>query len=173
MFKNMSVSMIMTVVAEHGPDNRKAAKVPGRIVTTMPKAKEFRRVMDKLVTLAKKAIPHEKNAKQFATSAKRNTSEYIAWKNSENYKKWVAAIAPAVALRRRAFSQLRDKVAVKILFEDLGPRFVTRNGGYVRVLRLAKRRLGDGGEQAIVEYTGLHDRIRTVRKAPVLETASS
>ncbi|HRV79969.1 MAG TPA: 50S ribosomal protein L17, partial [Planctomycetota bacterium] len=48
--------------------------------------------------------------------------------------------------RRRAFAQLRSKSATEKLFEVLGPRFAQRPGGYCRIIKLAKRRLGDGGE---------------------------
>ncbi|MDF1837468.1 MAG: 50S ribosomal protein L17 [Planctomycetota bacterium] len=54
--------------------------------------------------------------------------------------------------RRRAFSKLRNKEAVEKLFDVLGPRFADRPGGYCRIVKLAKRRLGDGGERAILEF---------------------
>ena len=54
--------------------------------------------------------------------------------------------------RRRAFSALRDKDAVTKLFETLGPRFRDRPGGYCRILKLSKPRLGDNGERAILEF---------------------
>jgi large subunit ribosomal protein L17 len=57
---------------------------------------------------------------------------------------------------------LGDKQAVQILFDDIAPRFADRHGGYTRVLRLAKPRLGDAGLQAIIEFVGVHDR-ETVR----------
>jgi len=54
--------------------------------------------------------------------------------------------------RRRAFSKLRDKESVEKLFDVLGPRFRERPGGYCRILKLAKPRLGDNGERAILEF---------------------
>ncbi len=54
--------------------------------------------------------------------------------------------------QRRAFAQLRNKEAVQKLFNVLGPRFKERPGGYCRVVRLARRRLGDQGERAILEF---------------------
>ncbi len=56
------------------------------------------------------------------------------------------------ANRRRAFAKLRDKDAVTKLFGVLGPRFLERPGGYCRILKLSKPRLGDAGEQAIIEF---------------------
>ena len=54
--------------------------------------------------------------------------------------------------RRRVFSKLRNKQATQKLFDVIGPRFRDRPGGYCRILKLAKRRLGDGGERAILEF---------------------
>jgi large subunit ribosomal protein L17 len=54
--------------------------------------------------------------------------------------------------RRRAFAALRNTDAVDKLFDVLGPRFKERPGGYCRVLKLSRRRLGDNGERAILEF---------------------
>jgi large subunit ribosomal protein L17 len=54
--------------------------------------------------------------------------------------------------RRRVFDQLRDKAATTKMFDVIGPRFVTRPGGYCRILRLAKVRLGDAGERVLLEF---------------------
>lgn len=81
------------------------------IRTTLPKAKELRRVAEPLITLAKE---------------------------------------DSVANRRLAFARLRDKNVVKKLFEELGPRFKERPGGYVRVLKAGFRK-DDNAPMAIVE----------------------
>lgn len=54
--------------------------------------------------------------------------------------------------RRQAFAVLRSKEAVAKLFDTLGPRFKARPGGYTRILKLAKPRLGDAGDQALIEF---------------------
>ncbi len=59
---------------------------------------------------------------------------------------------PAQHNRRRAFAKMRDKQAVQKLFDILGPRFKERPGGYCRILKLSKPRLGDGGERVILEF---------------------
>ncbi|MFT7168600.1 MAG: large subunit ribosomal protein L17 [Paracoccaceae bacterium] len=59
---------------------------------------------------------------------------------------------PCIHNRRRAFSKLRSKDGAKKLFDVLGPRFLDRPGGYCRIIKLAKRRLGDNGERAILEF---------------------
>jgi large subunit ribosomal protein L17 len=95
MLRNMSVSLLRHET----------------IRTTTPKAKELRRVVEPLITLAKK--------------------------DSE-------------ANRRVAFSRLRDSDVVTKLFEDLGPRFKARPGGYTRILHLAPRP-GDSAPMALMQ----------------------
>ena len=52
---------------------------------------------------------------------------------------------------RRAMALLQDKDAVRKLFDDLGPRYANRPGGYTRTLRLSGYRIGDGGSKALFE----------------------
>ncbi|MFN0241297.1 MAG: 50S ribosomal protein L17 [Planctomycetota bacterium] len=54
--------------------------------------------------------------------------------------------------RRQVFAALCDKRSVQKLFATLGPRFAKRPGGYCRILKLSKPRLGDNGERAILEF---------------------
>jgi large subunit ribosomal protein L17 len=81
------------------------------IRTTLPKAKELRRVVEPLITLAK---------------------------------------TDSDARRRLAFARLRDSAVVKKLFEDLGPRFSKRAGGYTRILRMLPRP-GDSAPMALMQ----------------------
>ena len=71
---------------------------------------------------------------------------------------------PSQHNRRRAFSKLRSKDGTIKLFDVLGPRFAERPGGYCRIIKLAKRRLGDNGERAILEFVE-----RTPREEAVAE----
>jgi large subunit ribosomal protein L17 len=83
------------------------------ITTTLPKAKELRRVVEPMITLGKK---------------------------------------PSLANRRLAFDRLRDRAIVEKLFDDLGPRFAKRNGGYLRILKTGFRK-GDNSPLALVSLT--------------------
>src|SRR5436309_9515017 len=80
------------------------------ITTTLPKAKELRRVVEPMITLGKK---------------------------------------PSLANRRIAFDRLRDRDIVAKLFDDLGPRYSKRNGGYLRILKTGFRK-GDNAPLALV-----------------------
>ncbi|HUG91745.1 MAG TPA: L17 family ribosomal protein [Planctomycetaceae bacterium] len=166
MFRNMAVSLIRSVRAD--PEEEGAPKVPGRIITTLAKAKELRPFVEKLITMARKAAEIEKRAGEHGTSAERNSADWKSWRESERWQQWNQAIAPAVAIRRRAFAALRDTEAVNVLFSDLAGRFADRPGGYTRVVRLAEVRLGDAGRTALVEFVGERDRTRTRRRAPVV-----
>lgn len=95
MFSNMAVSLLTHEV----------------IKTTLPKAKELRRVAEPLITLSKE---------------------------------------DSVARRRLAFARLRDRAVVTKLFNELGPRYQSRPGGYLRILKCGFR-LGDNAPMAYVE----------------------
>ncbi len=81
------------------------------IKTTLPKAKELRRVVEPIITLGKN---------------------------------------PSLANRRLAFDRLRDREMVVKVFDELGPRFAARPGGYVRILKFGYRQ-GDNAPMALVE----------------------
>ena len=89
---------------------------------------------------------------------------------SPRWQEWNQAIAPVVSARRRALRLLGSKQAVKILFDDIAPRFADRDGGYTRVLRLAKPRLGDAGTRAILELVGKNDRVGRKAARPSFES---
>lgn len=99
MFSNMAVSLFRHEI----------------IRTTLPKAKELRRVAEPLITMAK---------------------------------------SDSVANRRLAFSRLRDREMVTKLFNELGPRFTARPGGYLRILKCGYRE----GDKAPMAYVELMDR---------------
>jgi len=95
MYQNMAVSLMQHEI----------------IKTTLPKAKELRRVAEPLITMAR---------------------------------------SDSVAKRRLAFSRLRDRSAVTKLFNELGPRYKDRPGGYLRILKCGFR-AGDNAPMALVE----------------------
>jgi large subunit ribosomal protein L17 len=143
-----------------------APKVKGRIITTIQKAKEARPFVERCITIARRSLEAQEAAKAHATDAERNSEAWKRWRQSPKWREWNQAIAPAVAARRRVFALLREKQAVSILFEQIAPRFADRPGGYTRILRLAKPRLGT---RAILELVGVRDRTARKSEAPSFE----
>ena len=168
MLRNLASSLFLTERDAEFDEN--APKIKGRVVTTLHKAKEVRPLVEKCITIARKSLKASRAADEFAVSADRNSSEWKAWRQSEKWQQWNNAMAPAVAARRRALQLLGDKQAVKILFEEVAPRMESRDGGYTRILRLAKPRLGDAGTQAIIEFVGRNDRVTVKSEKPAFET---
>ena len=83
----------------------------GKIETTVTRAKETKRMADKMITLAKRGDLHA---------------------------------------RRQVLAYVYDEDVVKKLFDEIGPKYADRNGGYTRVIKAGPRR-GDGAEMAILE----------------------
>jgi large subunit ribosomal protein L17 len=146
-------------------------KVKGRITTTITKAKEVRPLVEKCITIAKKGLLAEEGARAHGTTAERNSDAWKQWRKSDKWKQWNAAISPAVAARRRCLTLLGDKTAVRALFDEVAERFAERPGGYTRIVRLAKPRLGDAGTRAILELVGVRDRVVQRSQKPAFDDA--
>jgi large subunit ribosomal protein L17 len=169
MLKNLASSLFLTERQTDPDVDTAIPKVKGRVITTLQKAKEVRSLVEKCITIARKSLQAEKAAVQFATTAERGSDKWRQWRNSDQWVQWNNAIAPAVAARRRVLQMIGDKQAVRVLFEEVAPRFEERKGGYTRVLRLAQPRLGDAGTRAILEFVGEHDRVRQVSQRPAFD----
>jgi large subunit ribosomal protein L17 len=149
LLRNLASALLLT---EKDADDDGAAKVRGRIITTVAKAKEVRPLVERCVTIAKRGLIAEAHAKSFGIDADRDSVEWKKWRGSDQWRQWAAAMAPAVSARRRVVTLLGDKKATRVLFERVAPRFSSRPGGYTRILKLSKPRLGDAGPQAILEF---------------------
>ena len=169
LLRSLASALILTERdAEDGEENK--PKVKGRIVTTIQKAKEVRPLVERVVTIAIRALPQLEAAARLEPEGERNSEEWKKWRHGPGWAEWNKAIAPVVAARRRTLQLLGSKQAVQILFSDIAPRFTDRPGGYTRVLRLAKPRLGDAGVRAILEFVGTHDRKRRKAAKPAFES---
>lgn len=162
LLRNLACALFLTERdAEGEPDKPKTA---GRIVTTLAKAKEVRPLVERCITIARRALSHQEAADRLEPAADRGSEQWRAWRESDQWYEWNRTVAPAVAARRRLLALLGNKQVVRLLFDKIAPRFADRPGGYTRILRLAKPRLGDAGPRAILELVGKHDRQR--RRAP-------
>ena len=141
LLRNLASALILTERDAEGEDNE--PKVKGRIITTLPKAKEVRPLVERVITIARRALPHQEAASALAPSAERTPTAAC---KSEQWQKWNQAVAPVIAARRR-LAALGDKQAM-IVFDELAPRFADRPGGYTRILHCHPR-LGDAGARAI------------------------
>ena len=167
LLRNLASALILPERDAELDDN--APKVPGRIVTTMAKAKEVRPLVERCITIARRALPHQNAADQLEPDTDRHSEQWRTWRQSDQYREWNQAIAPVLAARRRLVQLLGDKQAVRILFDDIAPRFEDRPGGYTRILRLAEPRLGDAGTRALLEFVGTNDRKRRQAPKPAFE----
>ena len=167
LLRSLASALFLTERDAENDDN--PPKVKGRIVTTLAKAKEVRPLVERCITIARRALPHQGAADELEPDTDRGSQEWKAWRESEQWQQWNQTIAPVVAARRRALKLLGDKQAVRVLFDEVAPRFEDRPGGYTRVLRLATPRLGDAGPRAILEFVGTHDRQKVATPKPSFE----
>ena len=139
LLKNLASALFLTE-RDVDPDiEENAPKVKGRIVTTLEKAREVRPLVEKCITIACRSLQAQAEARQYATSAERNSEEWKRWRTSPQWQSWAQAMGPVVTARRRVLQLIGDKQAVRVLFGDIAPRFEQRDGGYTRILRLANR----------------------------------
>lgn len=165
-----SLATALFLTERDASDEEHPPKTKGRIITTIEKAKEVRPLVERCITIARRVLPQIEAADQLEPNADRNSEQWCAWRQSERWQEWSRAIAPVVAARRRTLQLLGDKQAVRILFDDIAPRFADRQGGYTRVLRLPTPRLGDAGTRAILELVGKNDRVRHEAARPSFES---
>ena len=169
LLRNLASALILTEAdLDETVENKPAVK--GRIITTLPKAKEVRPLVERCVTIARKALPHQEAADKLHPNADRGSQEWRQWRSSPQWREWNQVIAPVVSARRQVLRLLGNKEAMRILFEDIAPRFADRAGGYTRILKLAKPRLGDSGDRAILEFVGQHDRVSHKSARPSFES---
>jgi large subunit ribosomal protein L17 len=170
LLRNLASALVLTSRPAEA-DEVGAAKVPGRIVTTLAKAKEVRPLVERCVTIAKHGLAASARAAQFGTTAARDSAAWKQWRTGDQWQQWAKAMAPAVKARRRVVTLLGDKQAARVLFEHVAPTFVDRPGGYTRILKLATPRLGDAGPRAILEFVGPESGAKRPQK-PRVEAAA-
>src|SRR5688500_19942608 len=109
LLRSLATALFLTERDAEYDDNK--PKVKGRIITTLPKAKEVRPLVEKCITIARKGLVAEEAADKFAPGAERGTDAWKSWRKSDKWREWNAAISPSVAARRRCLQLIGDKQA--------------------------------------------------------------
>jgi large subunit ribosomal protein L17 len=135
----------------------------GQVRTTLPKAKELRPYIERLVSLAR-------NARSGSITARRQIHKMLAdrsmipegrqadYEDLSLAKRKKTLAAPSG--RRYRTGMARGKLAftgesiMRRLITEIAPRYEDRTGGFTRLIKLPRRRLGDGGEQAVIQFVG-------------------
>ncbi|MGH9846118.1 MAG: 50S ribosomal protein L17 [Blastocatellia bacterium] len=119
-----------------------------RIITTLPKAKELRPFVEKVVTLGRRArAAREAGKPEAAVHLTRQAATYFFSGNASVYSKQHDQTADRTA----------GVAALQKLTDELAARFSDRPGGYTRIFKLGPRK-GDGAEMALIEFVGSEDR---------------
>lgn len=142
----------------------------GQITTTIPKAKALQPFVEKIVTKAKKGDLH--NRRQVAAMLGRDRNAF-AWSHipknaTENERQAIEDrrerasaffdIPEASEVERNRYGELRKAPKiVRHIFENVAPRFSDRTGGYTRIVKLGRRRLGDAGELCVIQFCGAEE----------------
>jgi large subunit ribosomal protein L17 len=142
----------------------------GQVVTTVTKAKAMRPMVEKIVTLAKKGdlasrrrviamLGRDRLAFDWLWLAKKATDEEKAAvdKLRDRATKFFD-IPDSSQVERNRYGELRKAPKlVKHIFTNVAPRFKDRAGGYTRIIRLGKHRIGDGSELALIQFVGAEE----------------
>ncbi|MEM6257574.1 MAG: 50S ribosomal protein L17 [Planctomycetota bacterium] len=114
----------------------------GQITTTVPKAKALRPFVEKLITMAKKGDLHNRRR---AISALGGDKNMMVDEDGDG-------------IERNRFGELQKAPKIiKHLFDEIGPRYEDRQGGYTRIIRLGQNRLGDGTDLCVIQLVGEED----------------
>lgn len=142
----------------------------GQVVTTVTKAKAVQPMIEKIITLAKRGDLHARRNVIAKLGGDRLAFDwcYLPKDATEDEQKAVGKlrdraqkffdIPESSAVERNRYGELRKAPKlVKHIFDNVAPRFKDRAGGYTRVVRLGKARIGDGSELAVIQFVGAEE----------------
>lgn len=142
----------------------------GQVVTTLPKAKAVQPMVEKIVTLAKRGDIHSRRLVASKLGGDRKSFDWLYTpKNASDAEKEAVGklrdhaaqffeLPEGSQVERNRYGELRKAPKlVKHIFERVAPRFRDRPGGYTRIVKLGKHRLGDGSELCVIQFVGAEE----------------
>jgi large subunit ribosomal protein L17 len=142
----------------------------GQITTTVKKAKAVQPMVEKIITLAKRGDLHARRNVIAQLGADRLAFDwlYLPKDATDDEKKAVGSLRDRASkffnvpdgakVERNRYGELRKAPKlVKHIFENIAPRYKDRAGGYTRIVKLGKARIGDGSELAVIQFVGAEE----------------
>lgn len=142
----------------------------GQVVTTIPKAKAVQPMVEKIVTLAKRGDLHARRLVTAKLGGDRRSFDWLflpkkpsdqekeAVEKLRDHAKQFFDLPESSQVERNRYGELRaSPKIVKHIFEHVAPRFRDRAGGYTRIIKLGRHRIGDAAELCVLQFCGAED----------------
>lgn len=142
----------------------------GQIVTTLPRAKAVRPFVEKIITLAKRGDVHSRRLVAAKLGRDRRAFDWLYLHKRADEKEREAVrkmtdrasaffnIPDSSEVERNRWGDIRKSPRlVKHIFENIAPRYKDRPGGYTRIIKLGRRRVGDAGELCVLQFVGAEE----------------
>ncbi len=142
----------------------------GQITTTIPRAKALQPFVEKIITLAKRNDVHARRLVAAKLGRDRRAFDwlYLPKDASDEERETVNQqaeftrqffdIPDSDEIERNRYGEIRKAPKlVKHIFDNVAPRFADRDGGYTRIVKLGRRRIGDAGELCVIQFVGAED----------------
>lgn len=142
----------------------------GQITTTIPKAKALQPFAEKIITIAKRNDVHSRRLVAAKLGRNRRAFDWLylpkdasdderaTVDRQADFARQFFEVPDSDQVERNRYGELRKAPRlVKHIFDNIAPRYAERNGGYTRIVKLAKRRIGDASELCIIQLVGAEE----------------
>lgn len=147
----------------------------GQVVTTLPRAKAVQPMVEKIITIAKRGQsgPARVHTRRLVTAKLGRDRKAFDWlylakdatdaerdtvRRASEAAQQFFTIPESSAVERNRYGELRKAPKiVKHIFDNIAPRYSDRPGGYTRIVKLGKRRIGDAGALCVLQFVGAED----------------